>query len=473
MKKFIALVVIIVALAGTLFYRTTLREREVVILSTNDMHANIENFPSLVTAVNLCRDTVSTLLVDAGDRWTGNVFIDLAEDRLPIIGLMNHVGYDVATLGNHEFDKGPKLLQSAISHAKFPILCANLQSNKEELATPQAAVSIKSSNGVRFRVAGVVTFFDGGHPEGSNEVYEGLTFCHPFDAATKALAEAKRGEVRLLLSHMGDDKDFEYASVSKCCDVIIGGHTHAVVDSVVNNIVIGQTGRKLKNIGATTVRLKGNRISSIDYRNIPLADYEKDSATLALIEQIEDNPALKVTVGTFANSVSHVGFADLLTRSLAEAMGTQLAFYHYGGIRLAEHPAGDIKLSTIYNLEPFESKIHTIVMTPAQLRAMIIAKYNDTENPKESHRVDLFCNTPYDIVLDSRGEAVDVLFPKLKEGRKYSVAMADYIGKKYPSIEGENRTEHNILVTDVVLDYLRHHPNTKISNHQMQKRVKR
>lgn len=75
------------------------------------MHANIENFASLVTAVNLCRDSVATLLVDAGDRWTGNVYVDLAEGRLPIIDLMNHIGYDAATLGNHEFDKGAALLQ--------------------------------------------------------------------------------------------------------------------------------------------------------------------------------------------------------------------------------------------------------------------------------------------------------------------------------------------------------------------------
>ena len=473
MKKSIALLCVVVALAGTLFYRTTLQQREVVILSTNDMHANIENFASLATAVNLCRDTVATLLVDAGDRWTGNVFVDLAEGRLPIIDLMNHIGYNAAALGNHEFDKGAALLQGAISHANFPILCANMQSGRQDMATPSAAVTLKSKNGVRFRIAGVVTNFDGGHPEGSNEVYEGLTFSHPFEAATEALAAAKRGEIRLLLSHMGDDKDVEYASTTECCDIIIGGHTHVVMDSVVNNVVIGQTGRKLKSVGATTIRLKGNKITSIDYRNIPLASYAKDSTVLALVERIEDNPALKVSVGQFATAVSHVGFADLLTRSLAEAMGTQLAFYHYGGIRLAEHPAGDIRLSTIYNLEPFESKIHTITMTPAQLRAMIIAKYNDTQNPKESHRVDLFCNTPYDIVLDGHGEAVDVRFPKLKDGRKYSVAMADYIGKKYPAIEGENRTEHNILVTDVVLDYLRRHPNTQIDNHQYQKRVKR
>ena len=473
MKKIILLLCVVAALAGTLFYRTTLQQREVVILSTNDMHANIENFASLVTAVNLCRDSVATLLVDAGDRWTGNVYVDLAEGRLPIIDLMNHIGYDAATLGNHEFDKGAALLQGAISHANFPIVCANMQSNREDMSTPLAAVTLKSKNGVRFHVAGVVTNFDGGHPEGSNEVYEGLTFSHPFDAATEALSAAKSGDIRLLLSHMGDDRDVQYASATDCCDIIIGGHTHVVMDSVVNNVVIGQTGRKLKNIGATTVRLKGRNITSIDYRNIPLAEYAKDSTTLALIAQIEDNPKLKVKVGQFANAVSHVGFADLLTRSLAEAMGTQLAFYHYGGIRLAEHPADDIKLSTIYNLEPFESKIHTITMTPAQLRAMIIAKYNDTENPKESHRVDLFCNTPYDIVIDSRGEAVDVRFPKLKEGRKYSVAMADYIGKKYPSIHGEEHTKHNILVTDVVLEYLKNHPNTAINNHQMQKRVKR
>lgn len=472
MKKIIS-IFCIALIAGAVVYHTTLRERVVVVLSTNDMHANIENFPSLVTAVNNCRDTVSTLLVDAGDRWTGNVFVDLAEGRLPIIDLMNHIGYDAAALGNHEFDKGPAMLQGAISHANFPTLCANLKSNRAELQTPQGAVSIKSSNGVKFRIAGVVTTFDGGHPEGSNEVYEGLAFIHPFDAATEALAAAKRNEIRLLLSHMGDDKDLEYASKSECCDIIIGGHTHVVMDSIANNVVVGQTGRKLKNVGATTIRLKGNKITSIDYRNIPLVDYAPDSATLALIEQIEDNPALKVSVGKFANAVSHVGFADLLTRSLAEAMGTQLAFYHYGGIRLTEHPAGDIKLSTIYNLEPFESKIHTITMTPAQLRAMIIAKYNDTINPKESHRVDLFCNTPYDIILDNRGEAVDVKFPKLTENRKYSVAMADYIGKKYPSIEGENYSQHNILVTDVVLDYLKRHPNTQISNHQQQKRVKR
>ena len=472
MKK-ILLIAVIIAVVGTITYRTTLRERELVILSTNDMHANIENFPSLVTAVKCCRDSVTTILVDAGDRWTGNVYVDLAEGRLPIIELMNYIGYDVATLGNHEFDKGAAMLQGAVSHASFPIVCANMQSNREELSTLPSSTVITTKDGVKIAVAGVVTTFDGGHPEGSDEVYRGLSFCDPFQAAAESFARHKSSHIRLLLSHMGDDKDVEFASTATNCDIIISGHTHNVVDTVVGDVTIGQTGRKLKHVGATKVKLRGNKVVSIDYQNIPLAGYEKDCETVALVEQIEANPQLKEVVGSFASEVTHVGFANMLTKALTAATSAQIGFYHYGGIRLAEHAAGDVALSTVYNLEPFESKMHTITMTTEQIRQMIIAKFNDTINTKESHRVDLFSNTPYEIVVDSRGEAVDVRLPKLRAGAKYRVVMADYIGKKYPSIEGESRVEENILVTDALLSLLKQSKITPIDNQPRQKIVKR
>ena len=86
------------------------REKVVIILSTNDIHAQIQNFPQLATAVAECRDTASVILVDAGDRWTGNAYVDQAEGRRPVLELMNELGYDVATLGNHEFDHGQAFL---------------------------------------------------------------------------------------------------------------------------------------------------------------------------------------------------------------------------------------------------------------------------------------------------------------------------------------------------------------------------
>lgn len=472
MKKIIALLVIIATLAGILFYRSNIHEREVVILSTNDIHAVIDNFPELVTAVNLCRDTVTTVLVDGGDRWTGNAFIDRVEGRLPIIELMNHAGYDAATIGNHEFDKGPAVLQGAIDYAHFPTLCANMQSHIDSLATPQGSITIKARNGVKIFIAGVVTNYDNGHPDGSDEVFQGLEFSDPMEAAKRELENRGNANIAILLSHMGDDKDIKFASENSGYNLIVSGHTHMRVDTVVGKTAIGQTERLLNLLGVTRIRLKGNKVASVDYENISLESYAEDSATRQIVDRIENDPVLGAVVGRFSDSVTHTGFANMMTKVVAEATGAQIGFYHYGGVRLRKHAAGDVKLATVYNLEPFESKIHTITMTPAQMRRMIITKFNDTKNSKESHRVDLFSTTPYNIIVDERGEATDVVFPNLRENRKYRVALSDYVGKKYEDIKGENHTKHDVLVVDQLLEYLKTAPEITIDNQPHQKIIK-
>ena len=473
MKKIIALLVTIATLAGILFYRSNIHERELVVLSTNDIHAVIDNFPEFVTAVNLCRDTVTTLLVDGGDRWTGNAFIDRVEGRLPIIELMNHAGYDAVVVGNHEFDKGPAVLQGAIDYAHFPTLCANMQSNNPTLTTPQGSITIKTRNGIKVFIAGVVTNYDNGHPDGSDDVFEGLEFSDPMEAAKRELENRGNANIAILLSHMGDDKDIKFASENSGYDMIVGGHTHMRVDTLVGKTSIGQTERLLSLLGVTRIRLKGNKVVSLDYENISFDGYAEDSATREIVDRIENDPVLGAVVGQLADSVTHTGFANMVTKVVAKATKADIGFYHYGGIRLRKHAAGDIKLATVYNLEPFESKIHTITMTPAQMRRMIITKFNDTKNSKESHRVDLFSTTPYTIIVDERGEATDVLFPKLRENRKYRVALSDYVGKKYEDIKGENHTKHDILVVDQLLKYLKESPVTLIDNQPHQKIVKR
>ena len=70
------------------------RERTIVILSTNDMHAKIQRFPQLAAAVEACRDTAQlVVLLDAGDRWTGNAFVDkVATPGKPVVELVNRLG---------------------------------------------------------------------------------------------------------------------------------------------------------------------------------------------------------------------------------------------------------------------------------------------------------------------------------------------------------------------------------------------
>ena len=462
----------IVMLSGIMFYRNTLREREVVILSTNDIHANLANFARLAEAVRECRDTVPTVLVDAGDRWSGNAFVDLAEGRRPIIDLMNELGYDAATLGNHEFDMGASFLDGAIKHSAFRTICANIgKVGDAELDIPLPSVVVKSANGIKLRFVGVVTNYDNGHPDGADSKFVGLQFPDPMECA--CVEAAKQGvHALVLLSHMGYTKDVEFAAKCDKYDVIIGGHSHDVVDTLVGRTVIGQTGRKLANVGATTIRFKGNKIAGIDYRNIPLADYAEDAAVAARVAEIESNPDLLRSIGRLGKDLDKRGLADMQTFLVANSMHAQIGFYHYGGMRLAKLPAGDVSMADLFNIEPFSSYIYTMTMTPAQMRDMIIAKYNDTGNEKESHRIDLFCITPYTIVADADNTAVDVLFPQLREGVGYKVAMGNYIAEKY-RFEADDIQMHPTKLLDVMADWFAHHSPVEFDNTPKQKVVVR
>ena len=93
-------------------------------------------------------------------------------------------------------------------------------------------------------------------------------------------------------------------------------------------------------------------------------------------------------------------------------------------------------------------------MTPADMRRMIVSKYNDEENRKEAHRIDLISTTPYVIVTDAQDNALDVRFPKLREGRTYEVAVSDYVFKNYKDLNYSDGKISGIAVAGVLLEEL-------------------
>ena len=472
MKKVVSIVTAF-AFSFFLLFFVGYRKSEFVILSTNDMHASLDNVARLATAVKECRDTVFTIVVDAGDRWTGNAYVDLAEGRLPIIRLMNAVGYDVATLGNHDFDAGQRVLDEAIDEADFEVVCANMQSTSELLEDVECNERIVTPEGIAVDFVGVVTSYANGHPDGNDINFEGLQFENPQMVAERE-CKALKGDVKVLLSHMGHDRDMELAARFGGYDVIIGGHTHQVLDTLVNGSIIGQTGRKLKNIGVTKVQMRGSRVVNIEYENIPLKNYDKSAEVERVVEEIEANPALKEVVGSMAQSVSHIGLCNLQTKIIKEATGADIGIYHRGGVRIIEGlPAGDVTIKTLFDNEPFFSQVHTCKMTPAQLRKLIVEKYNDTVNAKESHCIDLYATTPYTIIVDENDRAYDVQFPRLKEGEKYRVAIADYVARNYAHFECENEVRTPLLVFDLDRAYFEKNSPVSISNKPLQKVVVR
>ena len=460
-------------MAGVLFYRTCLRHSEFVIISTNDMHASLDNVARLATAVKECRDTVFTIVVDAGDRWTGNAYVDLAEGRLPMIQLMNAVGYDVATLGNHDFDPGQQVLDNAVDKAKFAVVCANMESEGEWLDDVEERAQIVTPEGVKVDFVGVVTSYSNGHPDGNDSNFEGLKFEDPQVVAERE-GDDSDGDVKVLLSHMGHDRDLALAERYSGYDVIIGGHTHKLLDTVVNGTVVGQTQRKLKYVGVTKVKMRGDRVVSVEYENIPLKNYAKNEAVEKMIAEIEANPALREVVGSMAHSTNHIGLCNLQTKIIKEATGADIGIYHRGGVRIIEGlPEGDVTVKTLFDNEPFFSQVHLCEMTPAQLRKLIVEKYNDTVNAKESHVVDLYATTPYRIITDENDMAYDVRFPRLKEGEKYKVAVADYVARNYKHFECENEVRLPMLVYDLDKAYFEKNSPVSISNKPLQSVVVR
>ena len=463
MKKVVSIVTAF-AFSFFLLFFVGYRKSEFVILSTNDMHASLENMARLATAVKECRDTVFTIVVDAGDRWTGNAYVDLAEGRLPMIKLMNAVGYDVATIGNHDFDPGQKVLDEAIDEAEFDVVCANMTSSGEWLKDVDKCERIVTPKGIAVDFVGVVTSYSNGHPDGNDVNFEGLHFEDPQVVAERE-CEVSNGDVKVLLSHMGDDRDLALAARYGGYDLIIGGHTHRILDTLVNGTVVGQTGRKLKNVGVTRVKMRGSKVVSVEYENVPLKGYDKNAKIEQMIEDIEANSDLKLVVGSMAKAVNHVGLCNLQTKIIKEATGADIGMYHRGGVRIIEGlPEGDVSIKTLFDNEPFFSQVHTALVTPAQLRKLIISKYNDTVNAKESHVVDLYTTTPYKIIVDENDMAYDVRFPLLKEGVKYRLAVADYVARNYKDFECEEEVRTPLLVFELDRAYFEKNSPVRISN---------
>lgn len=431
-------------------------ERTVVLLSTNDIHANIRRFPQLAAAVGACRDTADlVLLLDAGDRWTGEAYVDRAPvPGMPVVALMNRLRYDAATLGNHEFDHGQAFLGRMLDSMEFAVVCANVVS--ATCTFPQVApYAIVERGGLKIGIVGVVTNYEGpGHPAGKRSSFEGLEFPDPQREAIRR-AEELRPQVDLLVlvSHMGDDRDAELLAREGRYDAVIGGHTHVLRDTVVNGTLLTQTGRKLANVGATKIRMRGKRVVGVDFDLVPLDAYAPDTAFQRQVDAYFADPELRRAAGAFARATGKAGLANWMASSLAADAKADIGIYHIGGVRLDGVGAGPVDRGTIYNLEPFGTRVATMRMTPAQLRAMILTKYN--ENSREGHRIDLIATTPYTVVTDAQDRAVDVRFPALREGKKYRIAITDYVFANYDGLSYDDGAVAERAVTDVLFDRLK------------------
>ena len=438
-------------------------ESHIYIISTNDMHANIEAMPRLATLVEEFEAKGEVVLVDSGDRVTGNAYVDDdAEPGIPMIELMNEVGYDVVTLGNHEFDKGREVLYAMAEASDFEWVCSNMTDAEGCGFSPYVTTTLE---GVDIAFVGVVaTDFDG-RPMGGDASYAGFSFTDDVTTAFE-VGEGLSGDADfvVLLSHMGFDMDRRLAEMSVKYDWIAGGHSHDVVNEPTNGVHISQNRKDIRYVTVADIRVKDGAIIGVEYSQIETANYTEDEAVRAMVEVIKARDPGLNTVEAHANGrATKDGIANftcdaLLRYPYDEGFVPEIVFYHYGGVRLSEIREGDIKRVDILNNDPFVSTIYVGEMSLDEICRFILEKYNNgtPEKPdKESHYAYFRSNAPYEIVVGEDGDAVDIRFDL--EPRKYRVAMCNYIAENYIDKELMARClkEVNVTVREAMLREVR------------------
>ncbi|NLN60738.1 MAG: hypothetical protein GX147_08565 [Deltaproteobacteria bacterium] len=193
-----------------------------------DLKTELGGFPRLATAVRSIREKGQPLLfLHGGDMVRGSLYFTRYGGRADV-DLLNAIGLDAATLGNHDFDQGPEVVSRLMEKASFPFVSANIDASREpSLAGKIKPYIIRSFDGKKVAVIGVTTPSTAYIAQPGDGVSFGKVV--PRVAAAVREVQAKGVEKIIVLSHIGYDEDLRLARTVAGIDVIVGGHSHTLL----------------------------------------------------------------------------------------------------------------------------------------------------------------------------------------------------------------------------------------------------
>ena len=243
---------------------------KITILHTNDVHSHIEAFgpndgrnankggvARRATLVeNLRNENPNTLLLDAGDIFQGTPYFNFYGGELEF-KLMSLLKYDVATIGNHDFDNGINGLYAQLPNAKFDFISANYDFSNTVMDTHVKPYKTFIKDGIKIGVFGLGIELDG---LVNKEAYKETIYLDPIEIAqdmSRILKTEEACDLIICLSHLGYEyknspsliSDIKLAKATQDIDLIIGGHTHTFLDkptveinAVGKSVLVNQVG---------------------------------------------------------------------------------------------------------------------------------------------------------------------------------------------------------------------------------------
>jgi len=404
LKKLLALLVAVLMVASLFGCSTGLNEikkeenkasgayaGKTVILHTNDVHGAIEGY-SYIAALKakLESEGATVILADAGDFTNGNIYVSISKGESAVT-LMNQVGYDIVTLGNHEFDFGYDNLVENMSKGTFKTLCSNIYKDGKTIFDSEAVIKVGSLK---------IGFFALSTPETQTKVnpamIQGLTFTEKADLYAAAQKEVdllkNKVDVVICMAHLGvDDESIGNRSIDVLAnvsgiDLVIDGHSHTVMTEGPNGEAIQSTGTAFANIGVVVIDNKTKKIEAHSLEEIS-EGYSQDELVLATAKNVIDTVDAEFGA-KFAESKVYLNGVKAVVRTsetnlgdlIADAMiwsvtnSTELpvpaeniiAVTNGGGIR-ASVEIGDVSRSNIKSVLPFGNTLTVCYLKGSEL----------------------------------------------------------------------------------------------------------
>ncbi|NTV89331.1 MAG: LysM peptidoglycan-binding domain-containing protein [Clostridiales bacterium] len=466
---------------------TAASAKTITIIHTNDVHSRVAEDDNSIGYAKvagladeiLAKSGIKPIIADVGDALHGQTIATL-ERGASIVNIMNKVGYEVMTPGNHDFNYGQDRLLELAAMASFKIISSNIE--KADGTMFLDGYTIVERDGLK------IAFFGLSTPETAYKTnpknITGLSFTDPVAAAGKMVATLKdKADVIICLSHLGLDEASDITSrlvAEKVAgiDLIIDGHSHTVLAEPlkIKDTVIVQTGEYLKNIGVVKLEFSAdNKITGI-------------TASLTTKEQsaeIKPNEAVAAIISGYAESQKPIlsevllkteidldgeradvrtgptNLSGLITKAMLDVTGADMAITNGGGIR-ASIKAGDVTRGDIITVLPFGNYIVTKKMKGSDIKAALengLAKYPDANGAFPQ-----VANVEY--LFDGKkpaGERVTQVWikgVKLDAAKEYIVATNDFMaagGDGYKFSELPLVNEYQAL-DEAVVAYVTKHP---------------
>ena len=410
--------------------------RSLTILHVNDLHARIsplENhnggFAFLATAIQKERaGCTDCILLSAGDLVQGSP-VSTIFHGLPVFEIGNLLGFDAATLGNHEFDYGWMQARQFIQTAKYPIVTSNIVNAGGQLFTPKPYVILKV-NGLRVGIIGGMT--DHLRTLSEPKLLEDWHTLPVFETVRQYAAELRdKSDLIVLLAHINREEETRFLDSAPEIPVLVTGHIHNGIEQPVTKD--GRVMVRVKGLGEELGRLElkvdteKKAPVSWTWKRIPIdsTKIEPSTEVARAVKRWEDEVTARVDAPL---AVSRKAFTKpevkrLIEQALRDQTGADFAWMNQGGVR-DTLPAGQLLVRHIWNIMPFDNTV-------------LIGTFKGRDVPA--------------VVVGDR---------KLDPDREYTLAVSDYTAQNQNT--GENLRTTGLkfpndvgLMRDLLIDWFR------------------